>query len=137
MAQKCCSMVQWFVLLIEIEGPVTGIPWALPSIIKFTCCDYGVVKQPPLFSSTNQWEFGTSMVWYCPISSEQLQIPPILWTRRAMRNKNIGWTNVEMKNHPQLKSKSPTFPQIKMRKWKIHSYIYIYTYVCIYVCMYM
>ena len=45
------------VLLAKIEGPGTGIP----SIIIYLLQKKGWF-QAPLFSSTNQWEFGTSMV---------------------------------------------------------------------------
>ena len=50
-----------------LEGPV----WLIPSIIKQTCCYFGVNLQPPLFSSTNQWEFGTSMY---PFSLKKIQL---------------------------------------------------------------
>ena len=40
------------VLLVKIEGPV----WLIPSIIIYLLCFF-----KPLCSSTNQWEFGTSM----------------------------------------------------------------------------
>ena len=67
--EKCETRMVWFsvtpnnVLLVKIEGPVWYTIYHHLSSNKPVV--QGVNLQSPLFSSTKQWEFGTSMVIRC------------------------------------------------------------------------